>query len=91
MYENKKGVLPIGCRAHARRYCTEALKEDRERAAYALEQIDLLYAVERRADEEYLSYDQRAELRSKLAYPILCAFEKWIVREYPKVFPNGFS
>jgi hypothetical protein len=89
MYENKKGVLPIGCWAHARRYYTEALKEDRERAAYALEQIDFLYAVERRADEENLSYDQRAELRSGLAYPILCAFEKWIVREYPKVFPKG--
>ena len=47
MYENKKGVLPIGCWAHARRKFEEALKEDQARASYALEQIGLLYQVER--------------------------------------------
>ena len=89
MYENKKGVLPIGCWAHARRKFEEALKEDNVRAEYALQQIGLLYDVERQADLENLSYDQRAELRSRLAYPIMVAFEKWILREYPKVLPKG--
>jgi len=89
MYENKLGVLPLGCWAHVRRKYTEALKEDQERAEYALGQIGLLYALERRADEENLSYDQRAELRTRLAYPIMCAFEKWVVKEYPKVLPKG--
>jgi transposase len=50
IYENKKGVLPIGCWAHARRKFEEALKEDKARAEYALEQIGLLYDVERQAD-----------------------------------------
>ena len=36
IYEHKKGVLPIGCWAHARRYFEEALKEDKVRASYAL-------------------------------------------------------
>jgi transposase len=89
MYENKKGVLPIGCWAHARRKFKEALKEDEARASYALEQIGLLYEVERRADKENLSDEERAELRSRLAYPIMVAFEKWVLSEYPKVMPKG--
>ena len=89
MYENKQGVLPLGCWAHARRKFEEALKEDQLRAEYALEQIGMLYDVERMADDENLSYQERAELRSRLAYPILCAFEKWILREYPHVLPKG--
>jgi transposase len=89
IYENKKGVLPIGCWAHARRKFEEALKEDKTRASYALEQIGLLYDVERLADNENLSDEDRSELRSQLSYPIMVAFEKWILSEYPKVLPKG--
>lgn len=89
IYENKKGVLPIGCWAHARRKFEEALKEDKARASYALEQIGLLYDVERRADKEELSDEERAGLRSRLSYPIMVAFEKWIIGEYHKVLPKG--
>ena len=89
MYENKNGILPIGCWAHCRRRFDEALKEDKARASYALEQIGLLYDVERRADQENLSYEERSDLRSRLSYPIMVAFEKWLVKEYPKVLPKG--
>jgi transposase len=89
IYENKKGVLPIGCWAHCRRRFEEALKEDKARASYALEQIGLLYDVERRADQENLTFEERADLRSRLSYPIMVAFEKWMVNEYPKVLPKG--
>ncbi len=41
------------------------------------------------ADEQKLDYKQRAELRKRLAYPIMVAFEKWIVNYYPKVLPKG--
>ena len=56
---------------------------------YALEQIGLLYDVERRADLEQLSNDERADLRSRLAYPIMVVFEKWLLNEFPKVLPKG--
>ena len=72
-----------------RRKFTEALKEDKSGASYALEQIGLLYGVETMADDQGLGYQQRAELRSRLAYPILCAFEKWIVNYYPKAILQG--
>ena len=89
IYENKKGVLLLGCWAHARRKYTEALKEDKAGAEYALEQIALIYGVESMADDQVLDYQQRAELRSRLAYPIMCAFEKWVVNYMPKALPKG--
>lgn len=89
IYENKKGVLPISCWAHARRRFEEALKEDKARASYALEQIGLLYEVERQADQQGLSFEERADLRTRLSYPIMVAFEKWMMSEYPRVLPKG--
>jgi transposase len=89
IYENKKGVLLLGCWAHARRKFSDALGEDKSGAEYALEQIGLLYKVETMADDQGLNYEARAELRARLAYPIMCAFEKWIVSYMPKVLPQG--
>jgi transposase len=89
IYENKKGVLLLSCWAHARRKFTESLKEDQSGATYALEQISLLYGVESMADDQELDYQQRAELRSRLAYPILVGFEKWIVGYMPKALTGG--
>lgn len=89
IYENKKGVLLLGCWAHARRKFTEALKEDKTGAEYALKQIGMLYRVEAMANDQELDAEQRAELRQRLAYPILCAFEKWIVSYYPKTLLKG--
>jgi len=89
IYENKKGILLLSCWAHARRKFTEALKEDKSGAEYALEQIGMLYKVETMADDQGLDYEARAELRARLAYPIMCAFEKWIVSYMPKALPQG--
>jgi transposase len=89
IYEQKKGVLLLGCWAHARRKFNEALQEDKAGAEYALEQIGMLYRVEAIATGQNMDYQQRAELRKKLAYPILCAFEKWIVKYYHEVLPKG--
>jgi len=89
IYEQKKGVLLLGCWAHARRKFTESLKEDKTGAEYALKQIGLLYRVETMATDQEMDAEHRAELRQRLAYPILCAFEKWIVSYYPKALPKG--
>lgn len=89
IYENRMGVLLLGCWAHARRKFEEARQEDKSGAEYALGQISLLYKVETMADEQNLDDQQRSELRRRLAYPILQAFEKWIESYYPKVLPKG--
>lgn len=89
IYENKAGVLLLGCWAHARRKFEEAAQEDKSGAEYALGQISLLYKVETMADEQNLNEQQRAALRVRLAYPILQAFEKWMESYYPKALPKG--
>ncbi|WP_281350230.1 IS66 family transposase [Maribellus comscasis] len=88
-YEQKKGVLLLGCWAHARRKFTEALKEDKPGAEYALEQIGMLYRVEAMATDQKTDYQQRAELRARLAYPILCAFEKMDRKILPENIAQG--
>lgn len=89
IYERKKGVLLLSCWAHARRKFHESLQEDKNGAEYALEQIGKLYKVEQMADDQDLDFEQRSELRKRLAYPIMRAFEKWIVAYHPKAIPGG--
>ncbi len=89
LLERKKGVILLSCWAHARRKFTEAIKNDKERSENALEQIQLLYEVERQIKDRELSFEQAAELRKRLAYPILVRFEKWLVAEYPKVIKGS--
>ena len=89
IYEQKKGILLLGCWAHARRKFSDSLKEDKSGAEYALAQIAKLYQVEEMATDQEMDYAQRAELRKRLAYPIMRAFEKWIEGYYPKALPGG--
>ena len=54
-----------------------------------MEQIQLLYEVERQIKDQELSFKETAELRKRLAYPIMVCFEKWLVAEYPKVIKGS--
>lgn len=89
LYENKDGVLLLGCLAHCRRKFEESLKNDESRAAKALEQIGMLYAIERMADDQNLSFQERAALRQRLAYPILRTFERWLEENLSQVLPQS--
>lgn len=87
VFENKQGLLLLGCWAHARRKFESALDNDKQLATYALLEIQKLYAIERRIQEEGLSFDQAKELRSEEAYPILVSFEKWLYGQKGKLLP----
>jgi len=89
IYENKKDVLLLGCWAHARRKFNEALKNDPNRASFALEQIQLLYRLERQAENENMTKEQIEDLRKTKAYPLMQAFEKWLDANYSQVLPKS--
>ena len=55
----------------------------------ALKQIQQLYQIERMADEQNLSLDERRKIRNELAGPILLSFEKWMEKTYPTVLPKS--
>lgn len=67
--------------AHARRMFYEALANDQPRAEYALEQIGLLYAIERKAKEQSLTQPQLLQLRQSQAMPVLQWLGKWMKRK----------
>lgn len=89
IYENKKGVLLLGCMAHARRKFEQALKDDPEKAKYALKVIHDLYAIEREAKQMELSPDKIKQLREEKSYPIIKEFEKWLIENCTKVLPKS--
>ena len=87
--EKLKGITTLGCWVHTRRYFDRALSHDKARAEYALAQIGMLYDVESMADDQHMDTLQRMELRKRLAYPIICALEKWCICEQGKVLPKS--
>jgi hypothetical protein len=89
IYENKKGVLLLGCMAHARRKFENALKNDAQRAGHALKVMQALYAVERQAQEAKLSPEKTKELRETVSYPLLREFEQWLLEQAVKVLPKS--
>jgi transposase len=89
IYENKRGVLLLGCWAHARRKFESALKNDPQRASFALDQIQLLYRLERQAVDEKMTKEQIEEMRKTKAYPLMKAFEKWLYANRSQVLPKS--
>ncbi|MEA4886172.1 MAG: IS66 family transposase, partial [Bacteroides graminisolvens] len=89
LLDGKKGIILLSCWAHARRKFSDAIKNDRERAESALEQIQLLYEVERQIKDQALCFEEAAKLRVRLAYPIMVRFEKWLVAEHAKAIKGS--
>ena len=88
-FEGNDSVCLVACMAHIRRAYEKALDEHKSLAGEALAQIQDLYRIERMADQQQLSPEQRKDLRQKLALPVLDAFEKWMEKTYPTVLPKS--
>jgi transposase len=86
--ENKK-ITVLHCMAHARRKFFEAKDNNPAVAAYALEQIGLLYAIERKAKEQKLTIDEILKLRQSEALPILESLGKWMKQTYLTSLPKS--
>jgi transposase len=89
VFGSNEQVCLVSCMAHIRRRYETALEENKSLAEYALSQIQQLYRIERMADDQGLSFDERSKLRNKLAAPILLSFEKWMEQTYPRVLPKS--
>ena len=88
-FENRAGVVMLGCMAHARRKFTESLSENETLATQGLYFFSKLYALEKQAREEGWGYDKIKEQRSNVAYPLLQTFEKWMEDNYGKVLKSS--
>lgn len=88
-FDKREEITLLHCMAHARRYFTEALNNDADRANFALERIQQLYAIERSCKERALTNDQRKEVRKKEAVPILDQLGKWMKAQYIETLPKS--
>lgn len=83
------GLTLIHCWAHARRKFEKALGNDRQRAAYVLEKLQPVYALEERARKEQLSFEQRGRLRREKALPVIKALFEWLEEQINYVLPSS--
>ena len=85
----KPDITAVGCMAHARRYFVDAEDSDSERASWMLHHIQILYAIERYARENQLSFDQRYQERQKAAVLVMKEIKKWLDAESKRVLPKS--
>jgi transposase len=87
IFEEKKEVTLLHCMAHARRKFYEAQGNDAVRATHGLQQIQLLYEIERRIKD--LPVDERQRIRNQEAVPILESLGAWMKKSYTEVLPKS--
>lgn len=85
----ERGVIEVGCMAHARRKFEELHENQRsELAGEALVYYGLLYDIETEAREQRLEAIGRQRLRQEHARPVADNLREWLIRQRLKV-PDG--
>jgi len=81
----------IACMAHARRPFAELvkLKKKKGKSFEALALIKKLYAVEKKATIENLSFDERHQLRQEKALPVIKKLRNWIDKSILTAVPGS--
>lgn len=85
----RKEITLIHCMAHARRYFEKALDNDKQRAEHVLREMQLLYAIERRAKDGNMPVAQILELRQQETMPVLQRLKIWLQENYSQVLPKS--
>jgi hypothetical protein len=75
--------------AHARRYFIEAQDSNPDKVAEMLFMIQKLYAIERYARENKLTFEQRLCERQKAAVPVFKEMKAWLERESMDAVPKS--
>jgi transposase len=86
---HRRGLVEVGCWAHARRKFHEARTSDPERSHAAIAWIGRLYGVERQAREEGWDDARRMAARDEQSRLLLESFGVWLEGEAKKVLPRS--
>jgi transposase len=88
IYEDKQGVLPLGCLAHVRRKFENALDYSPE-AQKGLDYIGLLYMLEANLRGEGADCGRMRSERMEKAWPILQQMERWMKQVFNTITPKS--
>jgi hypothetical protein len=84
-----KGIILVGCLAHARRKVFDAQNNDKLRSEYVLTEIAKLYKIEQDCRDQHLSEEEIKNKRGEEAIPILKALGEWMKKEYVLLKPKS--
>jgi transposase len=87
LFGNHPYIMLVYCMAHARRKFVDALKDNKEKATYVLERMQVLYVLEEQMREQKLDWEQRTALRQEKAVPILQELGAWLDQQIMLVRP----
>ena len=86
---HRRGLVAVGCRAHARRKFHEARTSDPERSRAAIAWIGRLHGIEREARDGQWDDARPVAARSERSKPLLESFGAWPEGEARKVLPKS--
>jgi len=86
---SKSTIIHAGCMYHARRGFKDALGNDRERASWMLDKIQLLSKIEEKAKVEGYSPEERLVLRQEESSPIMSEMKQWLTDNLMESLPKG--
>ena len=89
LFRQNPAIREVACWAHARRKFYEIAENAPTRvlAHEAVEQINALFAIERKAREDKLTPDEIRKRREQLAKPIVDEIKAWLEQHRPKLAP----
>jgi len=89
--EKNKGIVAVGCHAHARRNFADLVKISKTPglAQQGIIFYKKLYKIEKHARDNKLSPDERYEIRKEKSKPILDAFKQWLDHHLTKTSEQG--
>jgi len=85
----RKNVTHLNCMAHARRGFEKALPYDNEKAGYAMDMFQKLYAIEQHARDKDFSPKERYKLRLEKSLPLLNELSRWMVETWKTSLPKS--
>ncbi len=84
-----RGLVEVGCWAHARRHVYEALETDRSRMGAVLAYIARLYAVEKHARKQKIVGEDLRLLREQVSRPVLEQLREYMGKMRGKLLPKS--
>lgn len=85
----ERGMVEVGCWAHARRHVHQALDTDSARMGAVLAYIAQLYAVEKRARLSGVRGEQLRLLREQVSRPVLEQLHAYLLRIREELLPKS--
>ncbi len=85
----QRGLVEVGCWAHARRHAFQARETDQTRMGVVLAYIGRLYAVEKQARKSDIRGEQLRLLREQVSRPLLDQLHEYLLKIGEELLPKS--